>query len=318
MEPINRKVAEKTQGFQHDPDVFQLPAARQVQRVTRAALERVHDILQLPTSYRQERHIADAESAVLDNLDLRPVSAGIHRPELPGIAEAAHLIHRLEHLQDKTAWCWYRALVHEPARQPRAGEVLAPRHYEDLVATMLDACPGVLDGEGAVTEDGDVVPHERLVGSVVVHAVADAAVELVLAGVIDDPVLRHTAGIIPEDGAVHRLLGSAVQLGDCERIVPVFALPVANNVEGLHIAPELHVRQHAELLRGVLEVLEDLLLPGPGLPVLVGVAAGALHRVLAPPHVERPELRLELRKPVRGGDPAVASDAVIAVEAHDV
>mmetsp|Transcript_84746 Transcript_84746/g.237257 ORF Transcript_84746/g.237257 Transcript_84746/m.237257 type:complete len:355 (-) Transcript_84746:1147-2211(-) len=52
VEAVHGEVAEQAQRFQHHAHVLEPPTARQVQRVLRAPLQRVHDILQLAARHR--------------------------------------------------------------------------------------------------------------------------------------------------------------------------------------------------------------------------------------------------------------------------
>mmetsp|Transcript_52871 Transcript_52871/g.133567 ORF Transcript_52871/g.133567 Transcript_52871/m.133567 type:complete len:240 (-) Transcript_52871:607-1326(-) len=238
-----------------------------MQRMPCTPFQGVFNVLQLATSNGQERDVANAEAAVLNDVHFGAVGVRMHRPILPRISEADQLVHWLEHLEDQGTRGWNRTLVHEPARYARASEVFPPRHEVYFLATILDGRPTILHCESAISEDRDLVTFQVFVGAIIVHAVADVPVEVFLAGIIYDPVLCHAPRVVVQDAALDDVRGVIVQALHAQCVVAIEGVFVANYVERCHIAPKPDVRQDAILLCRPLEVLQHLLFPRPNTPI---------------------------------------------------
>mmetsp|Transcript_23857 Transcript_23857/g.62884 ORF Transcript_23857/g.62884 Transcript_23857/m.62884 type:complete len:451 (-) Transcript_23857:75-1427(-) len=285
-----------------------------------ATLQGVLNILELAARDGKERHVADSEATVLDDLHAFAVRASGDRPELPGVTEVAHRVRGLEHVQHDAAGRWHRTLVHEPARHAWAREVLPPRHDVDLVGAVFNACSRVLDSECAITQDSHISLAEVIIRRVVAHAVAYVALEDVLARVVDDPVLRQAARVAVYAGDGH-LGGRSAVLTDRvhgQAVVAVMPICVTDDLDLGDVRFELAVREDAVLLCRMLEVLEDLGFPGPCLPILGWVRTLLLHILLSPPHVEGTHLGLQPGSLVGGGDPAIATNPIVTIEDHNV
>mmetsp|Transcript_9036 Transcript_9036/g.25229 ORF Transcript_9036/g.25229 Transcript_9036/m.25229 type:complete len:252 (+) Transcript_9036:1116-1871(+) len=211
--------------------------------------------------------------------------------------------------------------MHKPARYPGTRQVLPAGHQVDLVGAALHASPGILDCEGTIAQDRAVGVGELFVGCVIIHAVADLAVEKVLTRVVDDAVRGQTPGIVVNDRNAHLLSGAATERIRGEHVRAVLVLLATCDYHLGNIALELHMRQHAEHLSSIMEVLLDLQLPWPDAPLVVAIREvdlPGLDHVGAPPDVEGTKLCLELRRLICARNPAIAADLIIAVKAHDV
>mmetsp|Transcript_63318 Transcript_63318/g.136151 ORF Transcript_63318/g.136151 Transcript_63318/m.136151 type:complete len:267 (+) Transcript_63318:886-1686(+) len=95
----------------------------------------------------------------------------------------------------------------------------------------------------------------------------------------------------------------------------VVHIPVSDDHR--HIGTKADVRQHAEFLCCNLEMLQNSCLLGPHLPVS-RILANSLHHLPAKPHMERPDLCLQLGGLVRSSNPTIPTHSVVAVKANDV
>mmetsp|Transcript_114785 Transcript_114785/g.305169 ORF Transcript_114785/g.305169 Transcript_114785/m.305169 type:complete len:267 (-) Transcript_114785:23-823(-) len=264
-------------------------------RVPREALHRVLHVLCLPTGNREEGDISNTEAAVLDDARVLAVRARVDGPVAPGVPKAAELVHWLEHLEHHAARGRERPLVHEPARHPRAGEVLAAGDDVDHPRLVLAACPDVLHREGAIAQDGHATSTQVVVGHFIVHTVADMHLSDVLSRVLDDAVPCHAPGIVVHDGYRNNLSIAFIQWSRGEVVVAVDVILGANDVHLRYVRAEVYVGKHPVVPRADVEVLKDPVLLGPGFPrhrpatALLG--SGVLR---APPDVERTHLCLEL------------------------
>mmetsp|Transcript_114782 Transcript_114782/g.305157 ORF Transcript_114782/g.305157 Transcript_114782/m.305157 type:complete len:480 (-) Transcript_114782:2-1441(-) len=320
MEPVDGEVAQEAQGLEDDVDIFERSAPGERELVLVDALERVLDVLQPAPSHGQEGHVADAKAAALHDGGLHLLLAAVHRKVVPGVPEAAEPVHRLEEVEEHARRHRDDALMHEPAGHAGARQVLPPCQQVDLLAPVLDARPRVLHGKGAIAEDASAAILQVVVGRVVVHAVAHAALEALLARVLDDAIPSHAPGVVVYNRGVELLHQGAVRLPlrhEGQHVLAVDRLLVANDVQLDDVGPEAEVRLDPVLLGRPLEVLQHLRLVGPDAPTL-RVGDPIAQELSARPHVEGRQLRLQPRGLVRGGDPAVAADNVVAVKAHDV
>mmetsp|Transcript_47448 Transcript_47448/g.122609 ORF Transcript_47448/g.122609 Transcript_47448/m.122609 type:complete len:357 (+) Transcript_47448:298-1368(+) len=187
VEPVRLPIGDEPQGLDDDRHLLELPATLQVEGVARAPLEQVLDVYAAPCGHRQERDVTDTEAAGARDGALLPVLAAVDGPVVPRVAHAGRLIHWDEGVQHHS--CWHRddGLVHEPAAQTRAREVLSPRDEVNLLRAILAARTDVLHCESAVPENRSGAPVQVVVGDIVVHAVSNLSVEGLFAGVVDDP-----------------------------------------------------------------------------------------------------------------------------------
>mmetsp|Transcript_108287 Transcript_108287/g.231204 ORF Transcript_108287/g.231204 Transcript_108287/m.231204 type:complete len:285 (-) Transcript_108287:171-1025(-) len=93
-----------------------------------------------------------------------------------------------------------------------------------------------------------------------------------------------------------------------------------NDLESRHVGLEMDMGQDPIALRRHMEVLEHLRLSHPSVIDLRPASAPdtILHPLGTPPDVEGAILGLDLRGLVCCGDPAITTNLVIAIEAHDV
>mmetsp|Transcript_99685 Transcript_99685/g.282322 ORF Transcript_99685/g.282322 Transcript_99685/m.282322 type:complete len:351 (+) Transcript_99685:270-1322(+) len=190
VQPVAGVVADEAQGLDDVRDARQLLAALQVQRVPRAALQQVHDVLAAAPGHGQEGHVPDAEAAGARDRALRPVLGRVHGVVLPGVPKAALQEHRLKCPQQHGCGHGHDGLVDEPAAHARARQVLASRHQEHLLAPVLHARPDVFNCERAIAKDRTPAAFEVIEGNVVVHAIAYVPVKRALTWVINDPWLE--------------------------------------------------------------------------------------------------------------------------------
>mmetsp|Transcript_99696 Transcript_99696/g.282367 ORF Transcript_99696/g.282367 Transcript_99696/m.282367 type:complete len:416 (+) Transcript_99696:1524-2771(+) len=220
--------------------------------------------------------------------------------------------------------------MREPARQPRAGQVLAPGHEVDLLGPVLAAAPDVLDGEGSVSEDRDLGSDHPLVviDEAVAHAVANLPVEDVLAGIVHQSVEGVCAREVVDHGAEEGFRAAATRC--CHRGQLVVALGLvlsAHNLEARDVSAQSAVRQNAILLCCMLDVGKqavalEVVVHARGTGALEGLCelgtaeapVPSGHVLVAPPDVEHPKVGLQLGVLGCGVKPGVSTHLVTAVE----
>mmetsp|Transcript_31076 Transcript_31076/g.88690 ORF Transcript_31076/g.88690 Transcript_31076/m.88690 type:complete len:202 (+) Transcript_31076:632-1237(+) len=167
-----------------------------MQRAVREALHAagVLDDLELAPRDRQEVDVADAEPRLLHDRAIRPRGIRLHGVVRPRIV-ADEVVHGLHGVEEQR--CGHRCdgLVREPRHEPGAGQVLPAADQVQLPGVVLQACSNVLDGEGAVADNGDADAAQRVVVDLVEHAIADDATESLLAFVCVPPWHGEVAGV---------------------------------------------------------------------------------------------------------------------------
>mmetsp|Transcript_25197 Transcript_25197/g.58671 ORF Transcript_25197/g.58671 Transcript_25197/m.58671 type:complete len:222 (-) Transcript_25197:614-1279(-) len=219
------------------------------------------------------------------------------RPETEGVFKASKLIHWFKCLQQECSWNRNRSLMHKPARQARARQVLPPRNQNNLLHAILAARPHILYCKGTVADNGCVAALEVLVRDVVVHTIADLAFERLLSGVFYQAILCHHAREVEESTTTHFPRFSTLHICQTQLIESRVVRLASTDLQGINTGVELALRQQPVLFSGVLHVPEDPLLARPELPsVWCWYSAASLvgSKFWPKPDMERSKFGLQL------------------------
>mmetsp|Transcript_28856 Transcript_28856/g.89831 ORF Transcript_28856/g.89831 Transcript_28856/m.89831 type:complete len:402 (+) Transcript_28856:696-1901(+) len=301
---------------QHLDDVLRwngLPAL-ELHLVPHQPLHGVDYELALPKVHRKVEDVADPEAGRLPDGGRGALLVCHHGVVGPRVLPR-ELVHGHHHVEAELSGHGEQALVRHPGHQTGHRQVLPPADDADLLCRVLHASPDVLRAEGTHADDDNVLVLYAGVVGLVEHAVADLALEDVLALVghalrRDEAAREHADGGHLHDQLVaelRRAVGhghaQVVGLHEAARVTRVL-----HDVHGRHVRPQSQVGRDAVLLAHLVEVLQKL---QPARLRLHARGVGVVGVVL---EVVDRELRLQLRGGVGVVDPSGAADDAVAVE----
>mmetsp|Transcript_81192 Transcript_81192/g.235501 ORF Transcript_81192/g.235501 Transcript_81192/m.235501 type:complete len:230 (-) Transcript_81192:537-1226(-) len=209
--------------------------------------------------HAQEIHVSYAEARFLPNVNCGPRLVredGVVTP----LVDADEAVHRSHRLKGEGRADVLQGLVRQPRDHARHRQRFPPADHEHLRRPELHARPDVLDREGAASYDRDLLSHGPAVVELVRDAIDDVPVELLLAFVDHPPGNRQVPGEEAHRGHLHR---APLALPIQGQLVGLGGVVSAEDVHLRDLRVHVAVRQDAELLRGLLEPLQQLVPRGP-------------------------------------------------------
>mmetsp|Transcript_32722 Transcript_32722/g.87846 ORF Transcript_32722/g.87846 Transcript_32722/m.87846 type:complete len:295 (+) Transcript_32722:923-1807(+) len=140
------------------------------------------------------------------------------------------------------------------------------------------------------------------------------------ARIFDDSVSRHTSRKTVDDRHWKLTPRTVVHGFNRKSVTPVWIVSAANNLQISDVGAKPAIGQDAIFLGRVLKMLQDSFLFRPNLPLRIWktTAEPRARKIRSPPHMKRSELCLQFGGLVRGRDPAITPNPVVAVETDDV